>query len=328
MNLSILYKKLTNRKHTIWYKFILSLFVWFVWIISFCNAISFQNSFYCPANWYCDAKFNIENIWDLKIKTTYGNNSYKVYYYSSMYWSIENTRITIWDFDSSLWVKHYVSRAEENDYFVYVQLTNPCWWNSCTVDYTYIISWWSASCPECPTCDPQYTSEQCQSVYWLVSSWQFNSCNSNLNSCQTDLNSCQSNTSWFNDLLNNCSNNLNACNNSLTNCLQQNCPETVTGTNRSSLFINNIQYPWAPTIKFTIPEEIEREQNTDEEETNIDVIWYWYDQDKMQQMVNTQYYKPTAEEMSWLMEKVADFLPLVWIALLITRIRRVIKKVF
>jgi hypothetical protein len=102
-----------------------------------------------------------------------------------------------------------------------------------------------------------------------------------------------------------------------------------TGTNRSSIYINDIQHVWAETINITIPEEIERDYYTgDEDQLEINIIGYWYDQDKMQQMVNTQYYKPTAEEMSWLMEKVADFLPLVAIALLITRIRRVVKKVF
>ena len=38
MNLITLYKKLTNRKHTIQNKLIISLFIWFVWILNFCNA--------------------------------------------------------------------------------------------------------------------------------------------------------------------------------------------------------------------------------------------------------------------------------------------------
>lgn len=165
-----------------------------------------------------------------------------------------------------------------------------------TVNFWTDPNWWS--CPECPTC-PEVP--ECPEVNtWEILSWY-------ILESEIDTNYCVLN--WL-------------------------CPnecwswEELTGTNRSSLFINNIQYPWAPTIKFTIPEEIQREQNTDEEETNIDVIWYGYDQDKMQQMVNTQYYKPTAEEMSWLMEKVADFLPLVAVALLIIRIRRIVKKVF
>lgn len=179
----------------------------------------------------------------------------------------------------------------------YIEISWAPWFISTTypfnVNYWSDPNWWN--CPDCPTCP------SCPEINtWEILSWY-------ILESEIDTNYCVWN--WL-------------------------CPnecwsgEEITGTNRSSLYINNIQYPWAPTIRFTIPEEIEREQNTDEEETNIDVIWYGYDQDKMQQMVNTQHYKPTAEEMSWLIGKVADFLPLVAIALLITRIRRVIKKVF
>lgn len=328
MNLSILYKKLTNRKYTIWYKYVLSLLIWIIWFISF---------------WYCDnynLLYTVEFDWQ----------SAKTYYISSdVYCNVDEHNVYSWKGDYicyQLYTKwnirnawfDWLWRIQFKDALVPTCIvpSGVCWSSKLSFkvywsDFAWAVGFlysMTKSTNDCPTCDPQYTSEQCKSVYWLVSSWQLNNCENNYNNCQTDLNSCQNNTSWFNDLLNNCSNSLNACNNSLTSCLQQNCPETVTGTNRSSLFINNIQYPWAPTIKFTIPEEIERDQNTDEEETNIDVIWYGYDQDKMQQMVNTQYYKPTAEEMSWLMEKVADFLPLVAVALLIARIRRVIKKVF
>lgn len=101
-----------------------------------------------------------------------------------------------------------------------------------------------------------------------------------------------------------------------------------TGTENSVLFINNIEHQTAPIIKVTIPEEIQRDSNVDSEEFNLDVEWYGYDQEKMQNIVNTQYYQPTGEEMSNLIWKIADFLPLIAVALLILRIWRVIKKVF
>lgn len=317
MNLSILYKKLTNRKYTIWYKFILSLFVWFVSIISFCSADY-------VLSWNYDITMVGWNVSNLQLPTDivwiYINSTTCTYHTAEC--PMQDIRQTIpynSTIENSLFNSNILNCS--NKYFtIWVKSLN------CTanVSFIYDVQW--------DSCDySDYVSltdyNNLLSEYNYLS-WQFIILQNNYNNCQSSLNSCQSNTSWFNDLLNNCSNSLNACNNSLTSCLQQNCPETITGTNRSSLFINNIQYPWAPTIKFTIPEEIERDQNTDEEETNIDVIWYGYDQDKMQQMVNTQYYKPTAEEMSWLMEKIADFLPLVAVALLIARIRRVIKKVF
>lgn len=101
-----------------------------------------------------------------------------------------------------------------------------------------------------------------------------------------------------------------------------------TGTNRSSIFINDIQHVWAENINITIPEEIERDYTGTEEQLEINIIGYWYDQEKMQEMINTQYYKPTAEEMSHLVETTADFMPLLAVALLVIRIRRVVKKVF
>lgn len=101
-----------------------------------------------------------------------------------------------------------------------------------------------------------------------------------------------------------------------------------TGTNRSSIFINDIQHVWAENINITIPEEIERDYTGTEEQLEINIIGYGYDQEKMQEMINTQYYKPTAEEMSHLVETTADFMPLLAVALLIIRIRRVVKKVF
>lgn len=99
-------------------------------------------------------------------------------------------------------------------------------------------------------------------------------------------------------------------------------------TSRSALYINDIQHPWSALINITIPEELQRNYTGDEEEMNIDVEWYWYDQEKMQQLVNTQYYTPTPEDMSSLVGKIADFLPLLAIMLLIVRSWYLIKKVF
>ena len=148
----------------------------------------------------------------------------------------------------------------------------------------------NCQCETCPTIDQNY-------------------CESN-NLCQTcptiDQNYCESN-------------NL---------CQSYNCPTNTGDLQRSALYINNIQHIGAPTIKIDIPEEIEREYENTEQEMNIDIEWYWYDQEKMQSIVNMQNYKPTNTEMSELIGKIADFLPLLAVALLIIRARRIIKKVF
>ena len=275
-------------------KLLLSLFVWFVWIISFCNAISFQNSFYCPANWYCDAKFNIENIWDLKITTTYSNNTYKVYYYSSMYWSIENANITIWDFDSSLWVKHYVSRARENDYFVYVQLTNPCWWSSCTVNYTYIISWWT--CPDCPTCDDPYTSMECQTEYNLIPVDDVD-----INYCVWNWlcpNECGSWTDFSWDL------------------------------QYSNIYINSILHPWEENIFINIPDYIQWDYSVTTWEFNV-YVWSWYDMDYMNSIIKINSYRPDSTDFTNIfVSGLTLIFPYIFVLLLIVFIWKLIKRVF
>lgn len=112
-------------------------------------------------------------------------------------------------------------------------------------------------------------------------------------------------------------------------CVSNNlCPLEWSWFEWSAIYINEIQHEWNDIINITIPEEFDREYENNESWLNLNIIGYWYDTEKIQQMINTQYYKPTSEEMSELVWKIADFLPLVAIALLIIRIWRVLKKVF
>ena len=98
--------------------------------------------------------------------------------------------------------------------------------------------------------------------------------------------------------------------------------------NISQLVINDIEMSGSTVINISIPEELERDYNYDVETNNleIEIIGYWYDQEKMQQMVNTQYYQPTAEDMNNLIWKIAEFIPLLAIMLLFVRTWYIIKK--
>lgn len=108
------------------------------------------------------------------------------------------------------------------------------------------------------------------------------------------------------------------------------CPpfqtEQLTWENWSALYINEIQHEWKWIINIEIPTEIARDYTTDDNTFNLTVEWYWYDEEKITNIINTQNYKPTPEEMSELVWKIADFLPLVAITWLILRARRLIKK--
>lgn len=98
--------------------------------------------------------------------------------------------------------------------------------------------------------------------------------------------------------------------------------------NISQLIINDVEMSGSTVININIPEELERDYNYDVETNNLDIeiIGYWYDQEKMQQMVNTQYYQPTAEDMNNLIWKIAEFIPLLAIMLLFVRTWYIIKK--
>lgn len=107
------------------------------------------------------------------------------------------------------------------------------------------------------------------------------------------------------------------------------CPITCTsGDMQSILYINEILHNSANEIDITIPEEIEREYTWDTETLNIEIIGYWYDQEKMQSIVNTQFTPPTSEDLTNAIGKIADFLPLLAIMLLIIYAWWLIKKVF
>lgn len=308
-------------------KILLSLFVWFVWIISFCSAVTLQNSFYCWAWSNCKPIFNVENIWDLLIHPPYSNTTYYIKYHSS-YGYDDSFTITTWDIDTRLGVKYYLSRANSNDYFKYIEVRTPCWWSTCNMTYTYYISWWS--CPECPEIDtwailsgyvPESDLLTCQS--------SLSGCQSNYNTCQSDLSSCESNTSWFNNLLNNCSNNLNACNTSLSSCLSNNCPVSSWWINWSSLFINWLQHNSAPYISVSIPEEIAWDYTSTEEEFDLAVSWYNVDTDYIAWIIVNQNSKPSQEDLNKLISEVLPlFIPWLVIILFIYFAFRFIKKIF
>lgn len=107
------------------------------------------------------------------------------------------------------------------------------------------------------------------------------------------------------------------------------CPTAcTTGDMQSILNINEINHQSAMEINITIPEEIQREYTWDTETMNIEIIGYWYDQQAMQEMVNTQFTPPTSTDMEEIIAKIADFLPLLAVWLLFVWTWYIIKKVF
>ena len=60
--------------------------------------------------------------------------------------------------------------------------------------------------------------------------------------------------------------------------------------------------------------------------SGIVIIGYWYDQNAMQTIVNSQFTPPSSDDMEDIIQRIADTLPLIAIMLLSVRIWYIIKK--
>lgn len=316
-------------------KFILSLFIWFVWIISFCSAAVIDRTNCAHAAWVVCSNddFVFLRYWDSSssmfswaIINVYSGYAMKTNYprYFKCY---DNSGVLFYDW-TNIWNGWQPLLYFKVDWYC-------VWFSSMSDDSTKVnfydfhslFDWASSS---------QYTSEECQSEYDLVPSSNLISCQSSLsgcqsslNTCQSDLNICQSNTSWFNDLLNSCSNNLNACNTSLSSCLSNNCPVSSWWINWSSLFINWLQHNSAPYISVSIPEEIAWDYTSTEDEFDLAVSWYNVDTDYIAWIIVNQNSKPSQEDLNKLISEVLPlFIPWLAIILFIYFVFRFIKKIF
>lgn len=203
-----------------------------------------------------------------------------------------------------------------------------------------------------------WTSQQCQSKYNLVSSSDLSSCQSSLSSCQDDLLECTSSTPE-------CVLSVNQNNSDTDFTCQWDCIFDVyldddlyftwsnnpwgypyievtplcsssswwnlTWINRSILHINWIEHVWAWFINITIPEEFERDYiyTWNWEELNIDVKWYNVDTAYIDWLITTQKTLPNNTDfnntISWLLPL---FVPWIVIIFFLYFIFRFIKKVF
>lgn len=107
------------------------------------------------------------------------------------------------------------------------------------------------------------------------------------------------------------------------------CPTACTTWDMQSILnINEINHQSAMEINITIPEEIQREYTWNTETMDIEIIGYWYDQNAMQTIVNSQLTPPSSDDMEDILKRIADTLPLIAVMLLFVRIRYIIKKSF
>lgn len=294
-------------------KLLLSLFVWLIWLISFCSA-EFVGWITCDWNsticWYIYPPADCN--WSRTVYLDWWWNSFQL----------------LWDW----WQSSYPSLTSRlvTSTCTYIQIKKASFWNA---TYPFVVSYWTDpswwwSCPECPTCPSQYTSEECQSEYWLVSSWLLNTCENNYNNCQSNLESCQSSLSWWNNTLNNCSNNLLSCESSLASCIQSNCPIDTWDVMWSSLWINWIQHLWKSIINVSIPDNIYWDYTTNEESFDL-YVGSGYDQEYIDWIISINSYSPTSEDFtSIFVSGLTLIMPYIIFALFIVFLWKLIKRIF
>ena len=274
------------------------------WLVSLLSLIWFVGFWYCSYNIYNSSTSYVQ-AWETKDFPSWGMNC--LLFKSSS--CLNNAELLDSNWNLITWMA--ISQMLCFDWTW--QYTNN-YTSRCTVD-TWSIS---SSCPTCPTCPSQYTSEECQTEYWLVSSWV-------LNECISDLDNCQSSITWYNNSLTSCSNNLNNCTTNLNNCLVANCGEVQW----SALYINQIQHVSAPIINIDIPEEYNRTYTWDENSFDLTVEWYNVDYEYIDNIITTQKTTPNSVDFNNI---VSGLIPLLipWLAiiLLLWFIFRFIKKIF
>lgn len=157
--------------------------------------------------------------------------------------------------------------------------------------------WNSQNCPNCPACEEQYTSLECQTEYNLIpiSSVTQSYCELNFN--LIDPSSCPiSEWSWV--------------------------------VNWSSLFINNTQYAWNENIEIFIPDFIWWSIIYNSWSNYIDIEWYNADTEYIEDVIDKTKVTPTADDFALLMQGTANFIPYLFIWLIILFMVKIFSKIW
>lgn len=102
------------------------------------------------------------------------------------------------------------------------------------------------------------------------------------------------------------------------------CPTAT----QSRVIINWIDHDTANTIDITIAEELSRDYTWTWETMQIFVTWYNVDNEYISQVIQQTKLAPTADDFSYLLSWLWNYIPLIAISWLMIRARRIIKKVF
>lgn len=280
-------------------KFLLSLCVWFLWIISFCNAdVTIPNPI--------DKVSHYVLTWDWNYSISYHTPSISNYYYvfTDKYCGWSNCYNFQCGYSSCKFDWYWNNFLNSNTLILNTTINSnlscrdTCTlklFNTSSVEF-YLIDKsldFSSSCPECPVC-PEVNTWEILSWYILESSIDTNYCVWNW-LCP---NECWSWTDFSWDL------------------------------QYSNLYINNILHPWKENIFLNIQDNIFWDYSQDDTWYYIDV-GSGYDQDYIDWVIDVQSYRPTSEDFTQtFVGGLILFTPYVVILLFVILVWNLIKKIF
>ena len=279
-------------------KILLSLFMLFVWIISFCNAGSYTFEWsWTNFPWIITPpKTQLSKNMTLSCIFTYTDcwlanawlDIFKVKFRFSYYTNNNSSFAAWWEDISSLLVltcgwDHTLNFSYDFSTFTPAQTYNQYHWVNLValqsvymadpniIHYTCTFSgdnvpdwsfdwWWSTSCPECPTCPEVNT--------WEILSWYILESEIDTNYCVWNWlcpNECWSWLDFSGDLA------------------------------FSNIYINDILHPWRQNVYINIPDYITWDYSTDTWFFNL-YVWSWYDVDYINSIIDINSYRPDSKD--------------------------------
>lgn len=327
-------------------KIIFSLFVSIIWLINFSSA-----SFTAVINNQNIQEYNIVNVSDI----------YNQYWE----WFLCISSLSQWYdamfFDNNWSVINSFEITNNNGGTACVLVDssiaffNNNWW---TAYFNYYVAWQS-SCPSaneiCPNVNLRITNANDNNLWtWLrltnyasdtsvfsniYYSWnlQFSQSNWNLlmtcpsSDCsyyENELSECLSDYDVLWQDYDSCISELNICTPALSNCLSG-WSSDLSWTNRSALFINDIQHIGNSIIDITIPEEINWDYYNTWDIFELNVSWYNVDTEYIANIIENQKTYPSDVDFNNIItDLIPKFIPWLVIILFLYFVFRFVKKIF
>lgn len=100
------------------------------------------------------------------------------------------------------------------------------------------------------------------------------------------------------------------------------------GENRSAIYINEVQHDSESIINIDIPEELSRDYEYETWQMNITISGYNVDNTYITAIKEQTQMTPTNEDVEYLFEWLANYIPILFVGAFIVIVAKIIKKIF